>query len=93
MTFSLDEATAARLRRAAVQLRRPKSQIVREAILDFSERIGRMTENERLRKLQAFDELVPRIPSRPAAEVEEELEELRRSRSGGGRLSQSSENR
>jgi hypothetical protein len=85
MTFSLDELTAARLRDAAASLHKPKSAIVREAILDYAERVGRLTEAERRRLLGVFDELVPAIPARPEDEVDEELAELRRARRLGGR--------
>ena len=85
MTFSLDEVTAARLRDAAASTRKPKSEIVREAILDYAERVGRLTEAERRRLLGVFDELVPAIPARPESEVEKELAQLRRARRHGGR--------
>jgi hypothetical protein len=49
-----------RLRRG--QLAKPKSQVVRDAILDFHDRLGRLSERERLHKLQLFDQLVPKIP-------------------------------
>jgi hypothetical protein len=35
--------------------------------------------------LRDFDALVPRIPERPAAAVDRELDELRLARRGGGR--------
>jgi len=85
MTFTLDEATAARLRQAAERLAKPKSQVVREAILDYSERIGRLSERERIAMLRVFDEVVPRIPARPATQIESELRALRDARRGGGR--------
>lgn len=84
-TFTLDEETIARLTQTAERLRRSKSQVVREAILDFSERVDRLGERERLSLLRAFDELVPEIPMRSEAEVDAELEELRESRRAGGR--------
>lgn len=84
-TFTLDESTAKRLAQTAERLQRPKSEIVREAILDYSERSDRLSERERLRMLRAFDELVPQIPTRPAAEVDAELKVLRESRRLGGR--------
>ncbi len=87
VTFTLDASTVEKLRDAAVRLRKPKSQVVREAIDDFHERIGRLSERERLAMLRAFDELVPAIPPRPAGEVERELEQLRRARREGGRAS------
>jgi hypothetical protein len=85
MTFSLDELTAARLNDTAASLHKPKSEIVREAILDYAERAGRLTEAERRRLLGVFDELVPAIPPRPEDEVDEELAELQRARRLGGR--------
>jgi antitoxin (DNA-binding transcriptional repressor) of toxin-antitoxin stability system len=47
------------------------------------EGIGKLSEQERTRMLQAFDRLVPKIPSRPPDAVERELAELRRSRRQG----------
>ena len=85
MTFSLDEATAARLDDAAASLRKPKSEIVREAILDYADRVGRLTEAERLRLLAVFDEVVSAIPERPEAAIERELADIRRQRRLGGR--------
>lgn len=85
MTFSLDSDTVGRLRQASERLAKPQSAVVREAIHDFSERVGRLSERERLRLLQVFDEVVPRIPARPAAEVRREINEVRRARRGGGR--------
>jgi predicted transcriptional regulator len=86
-TFTLDESTAARLAQTAERLRRPKSAVVREAILDYSERLDRLGERERLQLLSVFDELVPQIPERPEQEVDAELAGLRESRRGGGRRS------
>jgi hypothetical protein len=85
MTFSLDEATATRLRQTAEILGKPKSEVVREAILDYSERRGRLGEAERQRLLSAFDQLVLSIPHRPAEEVDEEITSIRKARRQGGR--------
>lgn len=85
MTFSLDESTAARLDDTAAALHKPKSEVVREAIRDYSERVGRLTEAERLRLLGVFDELVPAIPARPSSDVDAELASLRQARRLGGR--------
>ena len=89
VTFTLDEATIARLRTTASRLSKPRSQVVREAIRDYSERVGKLSEQERLRMLNVFDRSVPRIPSRPASEVEAELREIRAARRGGGRIARS----
>jgi len=85
VTFTLDELTIARLTEAAIRLAIPKSEVVREAIQEFHERIGRLSERERLRLLAAFDELVPRIPARDVLEVEREIQAVRRARRRGGR--------
>jgi|PlaIllAssembly_1097288.scaffolds.fasta_scaffold1410480_2 hypothetical protein len=87
-TFTLDEDTIARLRATSERLAIPKSEVVREAIRDFSDRAGRLSERERRRLLEAFDRLVPGIPSRPLRDVERELAELRRARRAGGRRSE-----
>lgn len=85
MTFSLDEKTAASLRRAADTLGKPKSEVIREAIAEYSERLGRLGEAERRRMLATFDELLPLIPGRPVTEVDRELEAVHRARRSGGR--------
>jgi predicted transcriptional regulator len=85
VTFTLDQETLTRLRTAAERLAMPKSAVVREAIRDFGERAGKLGETERRRQLEAFDRLVPMIPKRSRAEVERELDALRRARRAGGR--------
>ena len=85
VTFTLDPPTVARLEDAAARLAMPKSEVVREAILEFHERIGRLSERERVRLLRTFDELIPRIPRGDTRQVDRELRALRRSRHAGGR--------
>lgn len=85
VTFTLDEAALASLRDAAERLAMSKSEVVREAILEFHARIGRMGERERIGMLRAFDELVPQIPDRDAESVDRELADLRLARRAGGR--------
>ena len=85
MTFSLDADTVKRLDQAAERLGKPKSEVVREAIRDYSLRVDRLSEAERLRMLAVLDEMVPRIPSRSDDEVDRELREIRAARRGGGR--------
>jgi len=84
-TFTLDEETETVLRRTAERLSKAKSEVVREAIQEYGARVGRLSEAERLRLLAAFDEHIPRIPARPLAEVEAELEEIRSCRRTSGR--------
>ena len=84
VTFTLDEVTVSRLREAAAILALPRSEIVRRAILEFYDRMGRQSERERLGMLRTFDELVPKIPARPAGDVDRELAGLRKARRAGG---------
>ncbi len=85
VTFTLDEETIARLRRSAVRLAKPQSQVVREAIRDYASRVGRLSEPERLRMLHVFDEVTAAIPRRSARIVDAELQALRQARRSGGR--------
>jgi len=85
VTFTLDDDTVAYLDRTAAKLGMPKSRVVREAIRVYGEHMERLTEEERDRLLRVFDEVTSRIPDRPRAEVETELENARTARRGGGR--------
>lgn len=85
MTFTFDDETVAKLRRSAARLEKPQSEVVREAIAEYAERVGRLSEAERRHLLGVFDRLVPTVPRRPAAEVDAELAELRAARRTGGR--------
>lgn len=85
MTFTFDQATADQLRRVAARLGKPQSLVVREAIHEYAGRIGKLSDEERLRLLEVFDRLVPAIPSRPVGEVEAELRAIRGARRQGGR--------
>ena len=87
VTFTLDDETVRLLRQAASRLARPQSRVVRDAVRDYSDRIGNLGESERRDLLHAFDTLVPAIPQRPAAEVDAELRQVRRARRRGGRRS------
>ena len=91
VTFTLDRETVGRLRQASERLAKPQSAVVREAIHDFSDRVGRLSERERLRLLRVFDEVVPLVRARPARQVRKEIEEVRRARRGGGRGGRSRE--
>ena len=85
VTFTLDVESITRLNDASSRLSLPKSEIVREAIHEFHERIGRLGERERVAMLRTFDDLVPKIPIRPEIDVDRELEDLRKARRVGGR--------
>ncbi len=85
VTFTLDEATIVRLNDAAQRLTLPKSEVVREAIQEYHDRIGKLSEAERARMLADFDRLVPAIPSRPDGDVQKEIEGIRKARRRGDR--------
>lgn len=93
VTFTLDEATITRLQDAAIRLALPKSEVIREAILEFHDRIGHLSERERQRMLRTFDEVLPTIPSRSDRETDQELRAIRAARRAGGRRSLTSRRR
>jgi predicted transcriptional regulator len=85
VTFTFDQATIRRLDDAAARLAKPKSQIVREAIQDYHQRIDRLSESEKQRMLKALEEFMAKVPKRDQRETEAELKEIRRARRQGGR--------
>ena len=85
VTFTLDEPTIRRLQLSSERLNKSKSEVVRDAIADFHEGIGRLSETERQRQLRVIRDLVPSIPLRPLGDVEKELAEIRSARRSGGR--------
>ncbi|MBI1892547.1 MAG: ribbon-helix-helix protein, CopG family [Candidatus Rokubacteria bacterium] len=85
VTFTLDDETVEQLRKAAARLAKAQSRVVREAIREYAARIGRLSEQERRHFLEVFDRVVPAIPTRPVAQVERELAQIRGARRSGGR--------
>jgi predicted DNA-binding protein len=85
VTFTLDQETIMRLETAAERLSRPKSQVIREAVQEYYERMGRLSDRERLEMLRVFDKMLPLVPSRAARAVDRELAEIRRERRSIGR--------
>jgi len=85
VTYSLDEETVASIRRTAARLRKPQSQVVREAVAEYAARGDRLSEAERRQALAVLERLRTTKPVRTAAAVDEELHELRRARRRGGR--------
>jgi transposase-like protein len=73
------------LDRIARRLGVAKSHVVREALHEYGERVGRLTEREREAKLAIFDRVIPTLPERPREQVERELEQVREARRRGGR--------
>jgi hypothetical protein len=90
ITFSLDEATVAEIKRTAARLRRPQSQVVREAVAEYAARADRLTERERLRVLGNLERLREAKPTRSAAAVDREIRDVREARRAGGRAHRTS---
>ncbi|MEJ2206207.1 MAG: ribbon-helix-helix protein, CopG family [Gemmatimonadota bacterium] len=84
-TFVLDRESVAYLDRMAGRTGMPRSQIVREALRVYGEQYGRLSEEERLARLKAFDDAAARVPDRPRSEVEAELQAVGEARRRGGR--------
>ncbi len=85
VTYTLDEKTVGQIDRAARYLRIPKSQVVREAVGEYSANLGRLSEEERKRMLKVLDDHLAAGPTRPREEVDHELRDIREARRGGGR--------
>jgi len=85
VTFSLDEATVAQIRRTAARLGRPQSHVVRDAVADYAMRTDRLSERERHHMMGVLERLRDARPTRPAAGVDAELTSLRTARRAGGR--------
>ncbi|HEX6323930.1 MAG TPA: ribbon-helix-helix protein, CopG family [Vicinamibacterales bacterium] len=83
LTFSLDEATVDTLRQAAQRTRKPQSLIVREAIAQYAAREDLLPDPERERLLGILRGIGKRRPTRPQADVDRELREIRRRRRTG----------
>lgn len=83
LTFSLDEATVQLLRRAAERGRKPQSLIVREAVAQYAAREEMLPDAERERLLNVLRSIRTRPSTRPQADVDRELREIRRSRRAG----------
>jgi hypothetical protein len=85
MTFSLDDATVLQIRKTAARLRKAQSHVVRDAVAEYAERSGQLSETERQHTLTVLARLRRSRPSRPPAEVDAELRALRTARRSGGR--------
>lgn len=85
VTFSLDEATVAEIRRTATRLRTAQSQVIRDAVAEYAARADRMTERERLRMLSVLEALKGSPETRSVRSVDAELAAVRRDRRRGGR--------
>src|SRR2546428_13676132 len=83
MTFTIDENTAETLRRISKRVQRPQSQVLREAIRHYEPHAGQLSTGERKRRVELFDQVIARIPKRPAREVDAERRVICSSRRPG----------
>jgi hypothetical protein len=72
-----------RLQDESARLSLHKSEIVREAIIEYLDRSGRLSERERVALLNTFNALVPQIPLRSEREADNEIAAIRCARRGG----------
>jgi len=87
VTFTLDEATVAEIRRTAARLGTAQSHVVREAVAEYAARADRMSERDRLHALTVLESLRKAPRSRGALAVDAELRAVRAARRTGGRRS------
>jgi hypothetical protein len=85
VTFTLDDETMAAIRAIAARKKKPRSLVVREAIAAYARQEDKLDDPERARRLRVLDEVIARPRTRPQAEVDKELGEIRRARRAGWR--------
>jgi hypothetical protein len=85
VTFTLDDATVEELRRTAARLKKPQSQVVREAVVEYSARTDKLSERERQRMLAILERVKRMKPTRSQAENDAEIAAIRAARRSGGR--------
>ena len=85
VTYTLDEETVQRVRKLAQRTKKPQSQIVREAVAHYAALEDKLTPEEQEHQRALIRRLRDTLPTRRAAAVDAELEELRRSRRTGWR--------
>jgi predicted transcriptional regulator len=85
ITMTLDDATVQLLNRTAKRLGKAKSEVARQAIMEFAAHSDRLSPREIQRRLAILDELAQRAPTRPQQEVDAELADIRESRRAGWR--------
>jgi Arc/MetJ-type ribon-helix-helix transcriptional regulator len=87
VTFTLDDHTVETIRAIAARRNKPRSLVVREAVAAYAHQEDKLDDAERARRLHLLDDLAARPRTRPPAEVDQELREIRRARRAGWRRS------
>jgi predicted DNA-binding protein len=83
VTFTLDDETVRAIRMLAERRNKPQSAVVREAVAVYVRQEETLDDTERVRRLRVLDHVMARPRTRPQAEVDRELREIRRSRRAG----------
>jgi predicted DNA-binding protein len=83
LTFSLDDETVDALRKAAQRTRKTQSLIVREAIAQYASGEDLLSDSDRERLMGVLRRIRSRPATRSKAEVDRELQAIRRSRRTG----------
>ena len=80
LTFTLDDQTVQKLRRAAERHNKPQSWVVREAVADYAAKSDMLTPEEKARMLEALERFKRTPITGTSADVEREIAEIRASR-------------
>lgn len=80
MTFTLDDDTVAKLKRAAVRHNKPQSWVVREAVADYAAKSDMLTPDEKARMLDALERFRRTPVTGTSADVAREVADIRASR-------------
>ena len=84
-TFVVDDETMTAIRRLAERKRKPQSHIVREAVALYASQGDVLADDERRRRLEVLDAAMRHAKTRPQAEVDAEIDDIRQSRRTGWR--------
>ena len=85
VTFTLDNETVEAIGSIAARRNKPRSLVVREAVAVYARQEDKLDDADRARRLRVLDEVMARPRTRPQAEVDKELREIRRARRVGWR--------
>ncbi|MGE0816753.1 MAG: ribbon-helix-helix protein, CopG family [Vicinamibacterales bacterium] len=80
VTFTLDDATVATLKRTAARVRRPQSWVVREAVAEYGAKASQLTPDEQKRMLDVLTWAKGLPVAGTQRDVDRENAEIRRSR-------------
>jgi hypothetical protein len=81
MTFTFDDATAAKLRQSAARLDKSLREVVCEAIDDYSDRVWQLGEREKRHLLRVVNDMMPAMTAADENRADEPVE----ARRAGGR--------